>query len=468
MVRILVISGNAFDGHEYRNIPLALELKARGHVVRHAGPSPLFTSTGFVDSTFDWEFANEPGPKDGNTVLFSTWRELYRLILWSDIVVFGQNKAYKGAGAFAHASGRVLVQHQDIGGLDYWYYSPHLLGVRSPWGAEGLAALKVASMYPPVATGSVQFDRAARTDDLLSKEEFCRKYGLNPEKKIAVYFTASPANHSEVYKDTYRKIIQAIEEQDDFQAMIKPHPADYGGMKQEVQYQDTETPTWKQIAPGVPACLPEDTYDCLAHMEVGIARQSHIAFEMALFKKPVVYVDVIEMFLKWVNEDERYIKKVLGTTRYTPPGEKIMHAVGCMFDRLDELPETESKKALIEMEDVYYLDKFWGLLYEYIGTECAVEELPGVLAANGYSINDDTVYDDYITRYCGFNDGLSYKRVADLVEESMEKPELVRKLEKSHRFRWLDFLMFEARELRRKIGRWLLALTAKATPFNRA
>jgi len=433
-MRVLVITGEAYPGHEERNLPIARELIKRGHEVRHTGPTHTMAEQGFTPTTFNPDFARKPEAESCHTRLFSSWPELYRLIVWAEVVLFSTAKGYGRTASRARSFGKIIIQQQDVGGLDNWNYSPALMAVRSSW--ERTREMALHDITPKLIhiTGCVQFDAAAPQHGRLTRKQFCQKYGLDENKKIAVYLPTSPATHTSFLKETYRQICLTVLDDPGFDLIIKPHPRDYARNKQSTRYEDTETPTWRQLVPEAPACEAADKYDCFRHCDVLISVVTTTFLEAALFHKPMLFVDRAEFFMRAYGFDESSLGDFWPRSHYSPPGRKRFDRFGSMHTDYAKLPDGDFRSRFTELISNY--DSFVPTGYpEYIGTDCSLAELPDVLSSEGYRFDDEAAYADYVATYCFANDGLAYQRVADLVELVQQDPVLSRKLDRARRRR---------------------------------
>jgi hypothetical protein len=177
----------------------------------------------------------------------------------------------------------------------------------------GLAADRLA------ITGCIQFDKAAPQNAALDRRQFCRKYGLREESKIVVLCPTPPAAHIDTCKEDYRRISAIVRETPGFDLIIKPHPRDFAGIKQGMYYTNATTPTWVQLAPGVPACVPADTFDCYRHAEVLITQNSSLFKEAALFHKPILDINVPESRAYAFATDIAELARHLPQKRFRPP-----------------------------------------------------------------------------------------------------------------------------------------------------
>ncbi len=426
-MRILVISPTAVPGHEQRNLQLVRELIDRGHDVVHAGPTDGLERHGFTQIPFSPDFADRPEARACNTRLFATWEELAKLVIWSDVVVMGTAKGYRTVMDYARKNDRILIQNDDTGGIDQFTYNADLVCARSTWGRDVLVALGSFAPEDIHVTGCVQFDRAV-APPRLSRDGFCRKYGCDPDKPVAVFMSTDPGGHFDHYKNYYKKVCRIVNDCCEIKLLIKPHPREYGRNKQHFHYENTTIPTWEQLAPGIPACESEDAYECFHHGDVFITRASSSVIELAMFGKPALVVDAPEFWLR-PGEDYDYFKKNFPGPRFSPPGRKSWLPMGVMTDLIDEISDENIRKRTREIH--YRLLRMYGWTpFEFIGSECTLEELPDILDSKKYEFTDSRIFNDYVERYCHHSDGKAYQRVADVVSGVAQHPALRERLER--------------------------------------
>lgn len=68
-----------------------------------------------------------------------------------------------------------------------------------------------------VATGQPRYDILSKFDEIYAKKEFCKKYGLNYDKKIILILDESPLDFLTINLDELRKL-------ENIEIVIKPHP----------------------------------------------------------------------------------------------------------------------------------------------------------------------------------------------------------------------------------------------------
>lgn len=402
--------------------------------VRHLAPSRKIEWDYFPWPTFAETFPELPEAKAANTSLFSSWGELDRAVLESDVLLIGTWQAYQEVARLAWKSGKVVIQHRDIGGMDNYVFDVDLLAVRGPWESGALRARGISLKRPPAAVGCVQFDNAAPGNARLSRSELFTKYGLDDSKETALVLSNGPGTHSIPYRAKTRRLFDEILRTGRFNVICKPHPSEYSRFKYSKPYGSSDKMSWDHYSQGIAVCDPEDGYDVLRHCDVIVARQSTMFLETPLVQKPVLFVDFPELWLPADLDDER-LKKWHPPPRFTPPSRRPFHPMGIMGEGYLKIPDPEMQGMFKRSyQSVMGPGGVWGLIPDYIGTEVTIEEMAEVLDAGAYRFDDAEAYDEYAREYCVANDGETYKRVADLVESIPRDAELWRKVRRSQRF----------------------------------
>lgn len=427
-MKILIVSGESFPGHEGRNLPLAQELISRGHEVIHSGPLTEMISEGFKATVYNSEFAKSKDAIKANTRLFSSWRMLEEHIDWAEVILFGTAKHYESAADYAKQKNKIILWQRDVGPMHWWAHHPDAIAVRGDFDARRDRLLQRNDDLIIRTTGCIQFDDAAPQNQQLSKRDFCTKYGLDESKETAVFISTAPSHHSDLVKTIYKKICEIGQAAPGLNFIIKPHPREFGRSKQGTRYEDVETPTWKQLAPGIPACEPSDKYDCFLHSDVLITLNSAIFLEAAMFKKPLLEVALPESYIQRGGAfGLSDLSPYLSGKRFAPPARKPWFKLGRLQTENGHVPEGPIRDWIrfhIEWHKKYYPAGGPDL----IGSECSLAELPQILASGAYKVKDNSIFDDYISEYCYRNDGLAYKRIADFVESVESDPQMSEKL----------------------------------------
>lgn len=474
-MRILIVSSESLPGSEERNLDLAEELIRRGHSVRHAGPAQGLI--GFHSTAYGPEFPELPRAKACRTELFAAWSRLRRLVAWSQVVVFSVAKGYQDIADYAAQMSKVIVYLADTS-LHPWLWRADLVCAGSPYERDRLASLTGLDEMPRLkvehwarlspleelseedipVTGTTLHDQAAPANRRLDRAAFLERYGLDPEKRTAVWLPSSPACHDDWFKGLYRRVCGAVEEEAGFNLIIKPHPRDYAGAKQGARYEDTVTPTWEQLAPGVRVCRPEDKWDCFREADVLLSSWTTAAIEAGLVRTPMLLVDRLSFGLEIIGRPDPALKELLPRTRYQSPSLRTLGVMEPLVRALARRVDPETREYLencLASETDFYRIGF----PEYLGTDCTMAELPRVLAEGLYRLDDRRAFDAYESRYSAGLDGRAYLRIADAVESVEKRPRTAAKLRAQNSFsrRYMVPLNHSRKEFSQKVRNRLAA-----------
>ena len=397
-MNILIFTPYFYPGHEKRDINIVREFIKNNFNVVYAVPTERIQSYSFPG--YPEFYKNDPDFLSINTFWFHKRYDFFKKIDDVDVVLTGTIRGASDIMTYIKKTGKHLIQHQDIGGFINSHSFPDLYCVRGEWHKQRLMKYLSFPENKIRITGCVQFD-PARPDNktTYSKLDFCKKYNLNPNKKIAVWLPSSPANHSPYYKQLYKDVIQKIKTSDGFQVIIKGHPSDYSGHKRDRNYSTINEPSWKILSPDTPICQLEDSYHCFRFCDVGVSEGSSVSMEFPLFHKPFIYVNFQESLLPSGIEN---IVKIPRESNFSSALSKLtVHEnVMKLAQVCHKMPTNYTNPKRYENGE-----------FEYVGLECNIVQLHDVLSSGCWEINDHSVYDNYIQKYCYKNDGLAYKRI---------------------------------------------------------
>jgi len=160
---------------------------------------------------------------------------------------------------------------------------PDKTAVYGPWVKKMLVE---SCNYPEdsvVVTGQARYDMLARADEIFSKERFCKRYGLDQDKKIALVCT-QPLPIFEERMLFLRGILIALKAFPEVQIIIKPHPTEKSNWHEKIaKEQETKA-----------SILPEhfNTYEALYVCDVMIASFSTTVTEALILNKPAIVVNL--------------------------------------------------------------------------------------------------------------------------------------------------------------------------------
>ena len=368
MKRVLVYTGGYRLDFPDRDIPLVEDLRQRGLDVTYCIGGPHIGNPGHPR-----ELALDERFERVQTRWIDSYLDVVKIAATSDVVVTGiTSKSNTSIIAIANELGVATVQHDNTAGLAVRYHGADWVCVRSEFFVRERLRREQLPRERMVVTGSTHLDCVQQPKvKQASREEFCDKYGLDPAKRIAVWLPSAPQVQDEWNQQKYIEICETIRDSGNHSLVIKAHPNDYMKRKSEGYFDGQHT--WDALTPWAKVIEPEDAYICYKACDVGLSTHSSVSMEFPLFHKPFIYV----------NADE---DPMLSVHR---------HMTVDWFDGVG--------------------------VPSLIGHYCKVEELAEVLAEEKYQVSDPVRYEEHIAEYSYKNDGLAFKRIADVVERVAEE-----------------------------------------------
>lgn len=367
--RILVFNGSYVRDHADRDVPFVQELRRRGYLVDYV----LGAGSAVQPEREHPRGARRSGRLSQiSTVYCATMLYLERLIARSDLVLLGTFKGASTVAALAKRYRKVvgrydhLIDEVNPADVDF-------VATAGPYFKELLLEQQRGFASSSVfVVGSLRFDRAQWTEiQQPSREEFCQLYGCDPSKKIALFLPTSPGAMDDWYVDVFETICETVKGSAEFTLLIKPHPADYVRRRSD---RFGGKHSWEVLAPDTKIVQPEHGYQSFRHCEVGITVASDVAFEFALFKRPLVLVSCEDWSLQ---------------------------------------------RRSVERQP--HLKAHWPYpVPSWVGVHCKIDQLADVLAKGSYVVNDTRLYEEHIAKYCHSNDGSSYVRLANLIDNILK------------------------------------------------
>lgn len=366
--RVLVYTGGHRLDLPDRDVPLVEELRQRGFEVTYCVSGPHVANPGHPkEVAFDERFRRVQAR------WIDSYIDVVKLAAASDVVVAGTtSKSNTTIFEIANELGVATVQHSNNADFDMRYHGADWVCVRGEFHLKERIRRQQLPLDRMVITGSTQFDCAQQPKvRQASKEEFCKKYGLDPTKRIAVWLPSAPQAHFEWNMQKYVEICETVRDSGSHSLVIKAHPNDYTKRKSETTFNGQHT--WEVLTPWASVVEPEDAYICYKLSDVGISTHSSVSMEFPLFHTPFIYVDA--------DKD--------------PVLQLHKHNWAEWFDEI--------------------------AVPSLVGMYCSSDELAGVLAEEKYRISDPELFENHIAEFSYKNDGLAYKRIADVVERAAQE-----------------------------------------------
>ncbi len=392
--RIALVAGKYLRENPYRELALKEAFESRGAEVILILPGPRLT-------TFSYDQAAAGIFKRTDVVWINRFWQYLNTLRRVDGVVIGSWKS-KHLVRGAMALGRLVVEHDSSGGMDYYSFGSDALLTKGAFPQRACEAMW-RPKYPAMdihMTGSILYERPRNHPPLLSRDAFLRQYGLDPERPLAVFFPKAiqlfhdklrmwfPERGDE-YHAWYmerRAAICVAARDAGFNLMLKLHPAAYASYR---THQNAERTFWGDF-PWARIVEPQHTFEALVHMEVGIGIVSHSALDAGYWRRPFIYVDsdiapVPEIVAQGIN---------LGQVAL-PPGPSLEWEVPLPAKRTYPFPS-------------------------WVGIACCAEDLTDVLRGGRYIDPLEEHYDRFIEEFWFQADGHSADRIADYVLSRLE------------------------------------------------
>ena len=307
--RLLLVAGRYRAENPYLELAVKRQLEAAGVAVTLALPTRSLNKAGFPDSLRDdpvlraegavwidddWAFSTRM--RNCQAVLFSTW------------------KGYEPLARMARNEGRLTLDFSAIIGLDHLPVGfdhslvksemtrRFLLNGHRVYGWRRISPERIT------VTGSILYEdpeHLGAIDGMDDRETFCRAYGLDPARPIAVLFPKAVIGfhkkarlwfpdwsqeqvdrYNQQVLDAYIAICAAVHAAD-CNLLVKLHPSSYAAYwcRTEEEYDYWNRYPWIRIL------RTEHTHAMFRHADVGLGINSHAAMDMAYFSKPFIYVD---------------------------------------------------------------------------------------------------------------------------------------------------------------------------------
>lgn len=400
-MNILVFTQMYFAGKERVDLKLVEELRTRQHRVVHIAPGDDFRD--YPSRRFPKTTECDPAFLRAGTRWVKSHLDVYRYIDQADVVVVGNGKGIQKYTYYAKLAGKRIVQHVNAAIFDLYCYDPDLYCISGKSVAQELRGIIDTQRLR--VTGAVAFDPFFQVEHQTDRAQFCQKYNLDPEKKIACWCPCSPPNHNDYYKKIYQRVCEIIAAHPEYNLLIKGHPADYASYKTHDFYSpnDRGKKSWEILATGMAVAAPEDHYAAIRFSDVGLSPRSTVAYEFSLCRKPFIYINRQEIILGpqdlvGVIDLSANLPSAPGLHRFS-----VHENIRRLFD-----------KGLLSTSGWEFYDQ--DKCFMFAGMDCRIEHLNDILTWSRYTIQQDDAYDSIIKDYFLKDDGKAYQRIADAIE----------------------------------------------------
>lgn len=402
--RLLMVAGRYQAENPYNELCLKKKIENRGVKVVFALPGRKLNAAGFPDS-----MRQDPIFKGEGSVWLNNEKDFCHQMRGNDAVLFGSWKGHRRLADLAHREGRLTFDFSGLVGLDHFFVGHDLSFVKSPMTKRFLLASPRTMGWPEVPperiviTGSIQFEQTPESvlNQIRDRETFCRYYGMDPQRPIAVLFPKaifgfrkksqlwypewSPEqvdSYNQWFLDKYNEISKIVIDAG-LNFMVKLHPSSYAAYwcKEGEEYT-----YWDQY-PWIKLLVPEHTLAMFHHMDVGLGINTSAVMDTGYFRKPFICVD----------SDQIPIPPILSKS--------------CSENHFCNLtPGPSSHWHSTPLVDVNQWVPCW------LGYFAKAHELPSLLSnPTTFEVNEKD-WMDFIAEFWHKNDGNTSERVADFIE----------------------------------------------------
>lgn len=301
----MILSGRYVAENCYRELNICEEFISNGWNPVFCIPGRKLHPQGYPE-----EYRNDKIFKEYNVEHLDNSREYYKLLrfLRPKFILFGSYASYAKLTIASRTLGYKTMNYNSTSGLDHWWHYVNHVFVKGQFVVNQLLERDRHNLLIPRrskihVTGSVAHERFGNIT-IKSRSQYAKEYGLNENKKWAVFFPKGanlrvkldtwfkrwPVNRRDTWIDRMHQLykeICAITLDSGLELIIKLHPSDYAGY---IAGKDEAKQFFSGLE-GVKILDPKDTYSTYEHMDIGLGTITHSALDIGYFKKPFIYVD---------------------------------------------------------------------------------------------------------------------------------------------------------------------------------
>ncbi|MBF0628534.1 MAG: hypothetical protein HQL91_09995 [Magnetococcales bacterium] len=307
--KVLLIAGRYRAENPYLELAVKRRLEAHGIQVILGLPTRAINPACFPD-----EIRNDPVFQNEGARFLESVGDFVRAMRGCQLVLFSSWKGYAALEQWAAHLGRLTMDFNALVGLDHYGVGRDLCLIKSP--VVHRLLLNNPTWWatrPPLPqhirmTGSILYEDPeglASRHGMADRQTFCRHYGFDPERPIAVLFPKAIIGfrkkvriwfkdwtetqideYNQWFLDHYLAIAQAAKESG-CNFMVKLHPSSYASYwcRAEEEYDYWNQYPWIKILDTI------HTHPMFHHMDVGLGINTHSAMDTAYFGKPFIYVE---------------------------------------------------------------------------------------------------------------------------------------------------------------------------------
>ncbi len=262
-----------------------------------------------------------------NKVMFYDWTTLKELISTNDVIILGAYRNVEWIVSYARIKNKIVFCHKnppemhldtDIMPNFYLLKDKFQKKMRFFINEYHRKFHKLNKKDKFIITGSVQY-RDFFLDKKYDYKNFCKKYRLDPKKKLVLFLPSGPQLHDTYYKQLYKSICHKIDLK--YNLLIKGHPSDYLKRKNSKNYNKNNS-SWDELVPKKKVCDPNDFYEALDHSFTAVTINSTAFVEVNLSNKPIIFVETYDTVMRMIARketffDKTYYKNQMGWNDYS-------------------------------------------------------------------------------------------------------------------------------------------------------
>ena len=420
-LKVLVYMPKWHYGFDTRMFGVVRTIRQRGYDVdfRVATPGLIAAGDASLPCVPTERLMKDEFQAHGARAVDST-KEFYRACLSADIILAGNVlKGQSHIHEIIYRSGKPYILCDDTHDMILGTYGADLAAIPGEIDKTFLVANELMEPSRIAVTGSLHMDETRSEVNNPSWPSFCERYGLDPNKRLAVVSTSASQTQDEWVKKNQQYIVRCLQQSKQFQPILRLHPNDSAGHKRHWTYEDTSKDSAEQLYPDVPKLIPEDRIAAMNLSSVMFSILSMAAFESSIFHINCVIVDHQEKMLH---------------AQYR--GQGLFPSKIHMNYGLSEVENTPYVQKLFDEGRLRLTGIFTGKFqhrfpFRWIGSACTTEELPELIEGREILEVDEEDTRQHLSDFWYKDDGQAHVRVADLVETVQEHPEISRKLYRS-------------------------------------
>ncbi|MBI2094281.1 MAG: hypothetical protein HYT88_06145 [Candidatus Omnitrophica bacterium] len=451
-LRIVILMPLWHPGFERRFCRLVTTLRSRNYDVTFC----VLTSSMRVKSEVslpaipEGELRKEPFLSLG-AVPIGSLRDWYRRLLNADLVIRGAGKGIEGVNQLILQTRRPVIECQDVGDQIAFTYPADEIAVPGRFFQDLLVLERHAEPSRLVITGDIRFDALSEPETMQRAATFFERYSLSSDRPVVVFCTGASQRQDPWTQALYRRIIQVLEDSGRYQPVIRLHPNDFAAHKRHHHYAAHAGASNTVLYPHVPCIEQRDVLAAMKRCAFYICVESSTCIESSLYGKNCLVVNLHEWCLSDVHRNQ--------TSHFPNPR---FNGVGLKNIRFDaRIQDMQHQGILRPGASVYRTHNGRCHEFGWIGGDCSIDELPGLLKTVDFESVDSQACSWHLEHYWHRNDGKAHERLADLVEHFQSDPILSARLFAARGRQLWNYGKFTQWNVRYTAAQWLRPLRQK-------